>query len=96
MLRPDDTPEAGNLPRTTARTPGAALLPATAAYLGHPATVEALGGLAAQRVRDAIQREEMTVDHAWLMFCELAATHGWKSAACRAYLRELAKPRGAQ
>ena len=50
-----------------------------------------LGALEAQRVIAGIQGGTLAPDHAWLAFVELAAVHGWKSAACRAIVVELAK-----
>lgn len=50
--------------------------------------------LAAQEVRAKIIAGEATPDAAWLVFCELASSHTWKSAACRAFVRELAKREG--
>ncbi len=52
---------------------------------------EALGAIEAQRVIDAISTGNLTAQHAWLKFTELAAVHGWKSAACRALVVEFAK-----
>ena len=50
-----------------------------------------VGALEAQRVIDGIQSGRLAPAHAWLTFTELAAVHGWKSAACRAVVVELAK-----
>lgn len=52
---------------------------------------EALGALEAQRVIDLISTGNLTGQHAWLKFCELASARGWKSSACRALVVELAK-----
>ena len=50
-----------------------------------------VGALEAQRVIAGIQAGALAPDHAWLAFVELAAVHGWKSAACRAVVVEMAK-----
>ena len=52
---------------------------------------EAAGAVAAQHAADRLRDEWATPSSAWLAFIELAGTYGWKSAACRAFVCELAK-----
>lgn len=71
----------------------------SAAYLGasrEAVTGEAVGSIAAQKAIEGLQRDELTPAHAWLAFCTLAASGGWKSAACRAFVAELVKRAGAR
>ena len=52
---------------------------------------EAAGARAAQDAIKAMQEDGVQPIRAWLSFAELAASDGWKSAACCAFIRELAK-----
>jgi len=56
-----------------------------------PASQEALGVVVAQRLIDQMRAGEVTPDYAWLRHAELAAAHGGKSAAVRAFVVEMAK-----
>jgi len=49
------------------------------------------GSLIAQKDVDGLRNERCTPDMAYLHLVELATTWGWKSAAVRGYLVELAK-----
>ena len=62
-----------------------------AATVINPIALEATGALEAQRVVEALRAETLASDHIWLAFVVLAVRHGWKSAACRAFVAELAK-----
>ena len=63
----------------------------SAAYLNDSGRQQAVGAIEAQRVIGGLQRSATTTDEAWLAFVTLAASAGWKSAACRAFVVELAK-----
>ena len=63
----------------------------SAAYLNQKAMQTAIGAIAAQEIIAGLQADAITVDHAWLRFCELAAKGGWKTAECRSFVLELAK-----
>lgn len=52
---------------------------------------EATGGIEAQNVIRGLADGTISPLHAWLAFATLAARHGWRSPACRAYVVELAK-----
>jgi len=54
-------------------------------------TQQAEGALAAQSAAERLRDEWTTPDLAWLAFIEVAAKHGWRSPACRAFVHELAK-----
>jgi hypothetical protein len=58
-------------------------------------TQEACGSIAAQHLLRSIADEGRSSEHAWLEFIQLASQHGWRSAACRAFVVELAKRAGA-
>lgn len=61
-----------------------------------PAVVQtAEAGLEVQRLVDAMRAGELQAAAVWLSFVEAAATHGWKSSSCRAFVVELAKRAGA-
>ncbi|WP_128000637.1 hypothetical protein [Piscinibacter defluvii] len=62
-----------------------------AAYLNEHGAQEATGAIQAQRIVDALRDGRVSPEQAWMRFVELASEHGWKSAACRAYLLELSK-----
>jgi len=49
------------------------------------------GALAAQEAIDRLHEEWATPDLAWLAMIEVAAKFGWRSAATRAFVHELAK-----
>lgn len=52
---------------------------------------ESSGSFEADKIVDQIFEGELTTEHAWLRFIEIAAKTGWRSAGCRAYLVTLAK-----
>ena len=52
---------------------------------------EAVGAIEAQRLIERVGAGEVTHQHGWLRYSELASAHGHKSAACRAYVIELLK-----
>lgn len=53
---------------------------------------EAVGAIAAQTIVAAIREGSLSADHGWLRFIELGvAAHDWRSASCRAFVRELCK-----
>ncbi len=57
----------------------------------------ALGSHSAQQLIAGLADETLSPEHAWLGFVQVAARFDWRSAACRAYVMELAKraaPRG--
>lgn len=47
--------------------------------------------LEVQALVDELRAGTATPAKAWLLFCEAAATNGWKSAKCRALVVQLAK-----
>ncbi len=53
--------------------------------------LEAVGALAAQSVVSRVRDQWATPAVAWLACAELVAMHGWKSAAVRSFVTELAK-----
>ena len=55
---------------------------------------EATGGIEAQSVIEGLAEGTLRPMHAWLAFATLAARHGWRSPACRAFVVELAKRAG--
>ena len=56
------------------------------------AAAQAVGALEAQAAIAAIAAGTLNTEHAWLKFVELAAAlQGWRNAACRAFVLELAK-----
>lgn len=58
-------------------------------------TEQAVGCVEAQNLIAGLQGDSICSDHAWLAFVQLAARFGWRSAACRAFVLELAKRSGA-
>lgn len=55
------------------------------------AVQEATGAITAQRLVAAIAADDLTHEAAWLRAIELAALHGWRSAALAAFVTQLAK-----
>ena len=62
-----------------------------ATHVTNEVTQESLGSIEAQLVINRLQDESIGLETAWFQFVQLAARHGWRSAACRAYVAELAK-----
>lgn len=50
-----------------------------------------VGSHEAQQLIESLADETLSTEHAWLGFVQVAARFGWRSAACRAYIVELAK-----
>ena len=62
-----------------------------ACHVTDAVTQEAVGSIEAQQVIRRLQDESIGLETAWFQFVTIAARHGWRSAACRAYVAELAK-----